>query len=100
MLEFAELGGAHHAEATGQILYLETGHTAGQPVVERIGRAAVHAGLAGPIARTDHHVVTLGQLVQQARNAGRIVLSVGIHEYDHLALGRARTPLDRRTVTH
>lgn len=46
--ELTELVGVEGVEAGGQVLDVELGHLAGQPVVEGVGQAAVHPGLAGP----------------------------------------------------
>jgi hypothetical protein len=98
--EFAELGGAHGAEAGGEVEDAVAGHPARQPVVERIGQAPVGIGLAIAAARAHGHVEARVELFQQQGDMRRIMLAIGIHEDQHLARGRARAAFDRRTVAH
>src|SRR3546814_7562491 len=79
--EFAEFVGTHCAEARSQILHLESCHVAGKPVVEGIRSAAVDAGLSRPVSRPHDHVVAFAHLRQPTIDAGRVVLSIGVHEY-------------------
>ena len=92
--KLAELVRPHGAKAAGQVFHLVPGHPAGQPVVEAIGKSAAHAGLRALLARADHHVVALVQLIQQAWNVGGVMLPVGIHKHQHFPLRRPRTGLD------
>lgn len=98
--EFAELVRAYGAEAGGEVQYRVAGHAAGQPVVQGVGQATAHAGLAVPVAGSDHHIVAAVQLVEQALDVGRIVLAVAVHEYQDVAGGGTGAALDRRAVAH
>jgi len=46
------------------------------------------------------HVITIINFIKQALYIFRVVLTIGIHEYQNLALCIACTGLDGSTITH
>src|SRR3546814_13458767 len=100
MEKLAELVGSRGAEPRGQIQHFEPRHPAGKPAVERVGGTAVYARLPCPVAGADDHVVALVHLRLYGVDASRVVLAVGLHEYEDLPAGGPGTTLDRRAIAH
>ena len=55
-------------------------------------------GMRTRLPRADHHVVASGKLFQQQRNILRLMLAIGIHEDQHVALGGTGAGLDGRAI--
>ena len=76
------------------------GHPTGKTVVKPIGEASREIGLPAGIARTDDHVVAIFEFGQKRGDMFGIVLTIGIHEYQHLPTGGACTTFNGRTIAH
>ena len=84
----------HHLEPAVEIVALDAGHLCRGDVVDSRNHP-----LRGPIlalaAPAGHQVEPLVELLEHVWDLGRVVLAVGIHEHDHLALDAMQSHAER-----
>ena len=86
-------------ERAAVIVEWDAGGTAHQPVGDHGGHTAREVGVVTVLAPTADHVVALGHLVQQERDADRVVLQVGVHGDDHIAARVVETGGEGRSLS-
>ncbi len=86
---------AHGAQRAAHVLDGHSGHLADQPVAQEAGYLANEEMILPIGAEAKDGIVALGQLVEQARNVGRIVLQVTVHGDEHVTTGPVDAGLER-----
>ena len=94
-----KLAPVHRTEPRGEVVNAPIYHPAGQTVIQRVGTPARHARLRRPPrAGTHDHVVALRHGREQAGDVRRVVLTIAVHEHQHVACCGARAGFDRSPV--
>ncbi len=79
---------------------LLTHHPARKAVVKAVGQTTANARLRSFDSGPNHHVVSLIERRKQLGNVWRIMLSVGVHEYQYFACCSPRPGFDGATVAY
>ena len=86
-------------ETGGEVRDLVARHYGGEQVQKLVSQAAIHAGVCIRTSCTDHEIISILDFIQQSRYIAIIVLSIRIHENDHLTRCMPGTGLDSGTIS-